>query len=214
MSHPFHTYVNQQLEERLQKHSAVVFYDPRLEFAPFRERNGGAPSFSSKSGRKRRFSSLVTPIHRPSSGPTFDQTQVQSNSAAAQARQQRESIRLHPIKDRRNLDSTHPRHPPRPLDPPLRCRLPLPRNSGLPPEVRPRRALISLFVTVVRFCSTLEPRRLPRSINNDCRAPHAVLITHPASLSARGTRPLAAAARLGALLSLPFWKRRSVLVGT
>ena len=35
MSHPFHTYVNQQLEERLKKHSVVVFYDPRCEFAPF-----------------------------------------------------------------------------------------------------------------------------------------------------------------------------------
>ena len=35
MSHPFHRYVSQQLEERLKKHAVVVFYDPRREFAPF-----------------------------------------------------------------------------------------------------------------------------------------------------------------------------------
>ena len=35
MSNRFHNCVNLQLEERLSKHSVVVFYDPRREFAPF-----------------------------------------------------------------------------------------------------------------------------------------------------------------------------------
>jgi hypothetical protein len=35
MSHPFHVYIIQQIEERLKKHSVVVLYDPRCEFAPF-----------------------------------------------------------------------------------------------------------------------------------------------------------------------------------
>ena len=41
MSHPFHTYVNQQLEERLQRHSAGgLTTTPGLSSQPFRERNG------------------------------------------------------------------------------------------------------------------------------------------------------------------------------
>ncbi len=35
MSHPFHAYLEQQLEERLKTHPVVVFYDLRHEFAPF-----------------------------------------------------------------------------------------------------------------------------------------------------------------------------------
>src|SRR5947209_2246303 len=35
MRHPFHAYIRQQLEDRLKKHSVVVFYDPRREFTPF-----------------------------------------------------------------------------------------------------------------------------------------------------------------------------------
>jgi hypothetical protein len=38
MSHPFHVYIIQQIEERLKKHSVVVLDDPRCEFAPFTDK--------------------------------------------------------------------------------------------------------------------------------------------------------------------------------
>ena len=58
-----------------------------------------------------------------------------------------------------------------------------------------------------------QPRRLPRPMNNECRQP-TQRSSHTQGHFRRGTRPLATAACPGALPSLPFWKRRSVLVGT